>query len=299
LQGKKAGFGKVIKLIDSLVGELKTQQLDDEHKREYCLSQFDLSEDKKKAGERDIDNLEKDITDGEEAIKTTIAELDALEDGIRALDKSVADATEQRKEESSDYANLMAGNTAAVELMNMAKNRLNKFYNPKLASALQSSESPGPAPEGVKAYSKDAEGGGGVVALIDLLIKDLEKEITEAQFTEKDSQEDYERMMADASAKRAEDSKSITSKSVAKSDMAVALEENEAAKVSAKKNLMAVEEYLSNLHADCDWLIKYFDIRQEARTNEIDALSKAKAVLSGADFSLLQQQSKMSFLSRH
>lgn len=288
----------MIKLIDSLVGELKQEQLDDEHKKEYCESQFDLSEDKKKAVERDIDGLEKDIADGEEGIKTTIAELDALEDGIRALDKSVAEATEQRKEESSDYSTFMASNSAAVELLNMAKNRLNKFYNPKLASALQSSESPGPAPEAVKAYSKNTEGGNGVVAMIDLLIKDVEKELTEAEFTEKDSQEDYERMMADASAKRAEDAKSITDKNVAKSDMAVALEENKAAKESAAKTLMATEEYISNLHADCDWLIKYFDIRKEARTGEIDALGKAKAVLSGADYSLLQKQSKMSFLRR-
>jgi len=298
LHGKKAGFGKIIKLIDSLVGELKTEQIDDENKKEYCESQFDLTEDKKKAVERDIDGLEKDIADGEEGIKTTIAELDALEDGIRALDKSVAEATEQRQEESSDYSTSMASNSAAVELLNMAKNRLNKFYNPKLASVLQSSESPGPAPEGVKAYSKNTEGGNGVIAMIDLLIKDVEKELTEAEFTEKDSQEDYERMMADASAKRAEDSKSITDKAVAKSDMAVALEENKEAKESAKKTLMATEMYISNLHADCDWLIKYFDIRKEARTGEIDALSKAKAVLSGADYSLLQKQSKMSFLSR-
>merc|ERR1719223_943042 len=119
LHGKKTGFGKVIKLIDSLVGELKTEQVDDENKKEYCLSQFDLTEDKKKAVERDINGLEKDITDAEEGIKTTIAELDALEDGIRELDKSVAEATEQRKEESSDYSNLMASNTAAVELLKL------------------------------------------------------------------------------------------------------------------------------------------------------------------------------------
>ncbi len=38
----------------------------------------------------------------------------------------------------------------------------------------------------------------------------------------------------------------------------------------------------------CDWLLKYYDVRKEARASEIDALGKAKAVLSGADYSLLQ-----------
>ena len=39
-------------------------------------------------------------------------------------------------------------------------------------------------------------------------------------------------------------------------------------------------------------LIQYFDVRKAARNSEIDALGKAKAVLSGADFSLVQTGSK-------
>ena len=60
---------------------------------------------------------------------------------------------------------------------------------------------------------------------------------------------------------------------------------------------MATEEYISQLHAEYDWLIQYFDVRMEARTGEIDALGKAKAVLSGADFALVQTNS-VKFLKR-
>merc|ERR1712174_176960 len=53
LTGKKAGasggFDKVIEMIDNMVGILKTEQDDDDHKKEYCASQFDTSDDKKKA----------------------------------------------------------------------------------------------------------------------------------------------------------------------------------------------------------------------------------------------------------
>merc|ERR1719329_575662 len=82
LHGKKIGFGQVIKMIDDLVTELKKEQQDDDNKKEYCDEQFDLADDKKKVEEK----------------------IDALEDGIRALDKSVAEATEQRKEENEDYS---------------------------------------------------------------------------------------------------------------------------------------------------------------------------------------------------
>merc|ERR1719240_601577 len=65
-------------------------------------------------------------------VATLASEIEALTEGIKALDKEVASATEQRKDENSDYTSSLAANTAAVELIKFAKNRMNKFYNPKL-----------------------------------------------------------------------------------------------------------------------------------------------------------------------
>jgi len=49
----------------------------------------------------------------------------------QALDKSVAEATENRKAENAEYKELMTTDTTAKEILGFAKNRLNKFYNPK------------------------------------------------------------------------------------------------------------------------------------------------------------------------
>jgi len=135
LQGKKVNFDKVIKMIDEMVAVLKTEQQDDNDKKEYCDMQFDLADDKKKGLERSVSLLEKAIAKGKEAIKALAEEIKALEEGIAALDKSVAEATEQRKEENKEYTELMANDAAAKELLGFARNRLNKFYNPKLYKA--------------------------------------------------------------------------------------------------------------------------------------------------------------------
>ena len=76
--------------------------------------------------------METAIVNSKEGITTTTGEIDALEDGIKALDKEVAEATENRKDENKEYTELMAADAAAKELIEFAKNRLNKFYNPKL-----------------------------------------------------------------------------------------------------------------------------------------------------------------------
>lgn len=246
-------------------------------------------DDKKKAVSQELADLETAIADAKEQIPVTVGEIDGLDDGIRALDKQVTEATEQRKEESSDYTNLMAGNTGAKEILEFAKNRLNKFYNPKLyKEPALVEEEPAPAPEGVKAYKKSGEESNGVIAMIDLLIKDLDKEMTEAEFKEKDAQEDYEAMLQDAATKRAEDSKTMTDKEGNLAELKSSLQESTETQKTTTKELMAVDKALSNLHGECDFLMKYFDMRAEARTNEIDAMKKCKAVLSGADYSLVQ-----------
>merc|ERR1719379_2818873 len=325
LKGKKIGFEKVIKLIDDMVATLKKEQVDDDNKKEYCDVTFDESDDKKKELERAIADLETSIAKDEDAIVTVKEEIEALEDGIKALDKAVAEATEQRKEENEDFTELMAQDSAAKELILMAKNRMNKFYNPKMYKAppkrelseedritlnmggtlaptnapggiagtgvtALAQEAPPPPPESFGPYAKKSEESSGVLTMMDMLIKDLDKEMTVAQAEEKDAQEDYEKMMADSAEKRAEDSKTLTEREGALADLEAESASLKESKAGADKELGALLEYISSLHAECDWLLKFFDARKEARASEIDALGRAKAVLSGADYSLLQRR---------
>merc|ERR1719325_272995 len=135
LEGKKIGFDKIIKMIDDVIASLKIEQADDDAKKEYCAKEFDAADDKKKGLERTHADLETAIENAKEDIAKLAEEIDVLTAAIKELDKTVMEATEQRKEENEDFKQLMASDTAAKELMKFAKNRLNKFYNPKLYKA--------------------------------------------------------------------------------------------------------------------------------------------------------------------
>jgi len=318
LSGKKVGFDKVIKMIDNMVANLKQEQIDDDKKKEYCDAQIDESDDKKKSLAKSISDSELAIEELEASIATLKDEIKALQAGIKALDKSVAEATEQRKAEHEDYKELMASDAAAKDLLAWAKNRLNKFYNKSLykpapkrelseqgsAALVQVSShhtnkaAPPPAPETFDGYHKKTEESAGVMAMIDLLVKDLDKEMTEADVTEKDTQKEYEKLMADAAAKRADDTKSITTKTTNKAAEEEALQSEKDSKAEAGKQLMATLGFIKSLHSECDWLLKYFDVRKTARASEMEALTQAKAVLSGADFSLMQKTMSNSFLAQ-
>merc|ERR1712060_278034 len=118
---------------------------------------------------------------------------------------------------------------------------------------------------------------------------DLDTEMTEAETDEKESQKDYESMMAESAKKRAEDSKSLADKEKLKADLEMDLSELKRTKLSTFKELQATMKYIASLHAECDWLMQFFEVRKEARNGEIKSLTDAKAVLSGASYSLLEQ----------
>merc|ERR1740117_1537220 len=316
---------KVIKMVDDMVVLLGKEQVDDEDKKEMCEKQLDKAEDDLKVTETAISDLEKELEDTKEEVATLTDEIAALTQGIKDLDKQVAEATVNRKEENEDYTVLMASNTAAVELIGMAKNRMQKFYNPSMYKAppkrelteeervtlnmggtLAPTDAPGgiagtgvsvgfvqahnngappPPPETFGAYSKKSEESNGVMSMMDAMIADLEKELQEAEFEEKDSQAEYEQMMKDGAQKRTQDSKSITDNEGTKADDEAAIQSMTEERTAKMKEAMATVDVIQGLHADCDWLLKNFDVRKEARSGEVDALKKAKAVLSGADFS--------------
>jgi len=322
LRGGKVGFGKIIKMIDALLVQLKNEQVEDDAKKQYCETKFDELDDRKKGLQQDVSDLETAIEDAKESISTLKVEIEALDDGIRALDKEVEEATETRKKEHDDFSETLASNSAAVDLLKFAKNRLNKFYNPTqykpppkrelsedeqitlnmggtLApteapggiagtgiSALQDGAAPPPPPAADLGYKKKGEESSGVIRLIDMIIADVEKENQVMELEEKDAQKDYERLMDMSGKKRAEDSKSMTDKQGALAETEEELVTSKDGLKNKNHELMNTDKLISELHSECDWLLKYFDVRKEARVGEMEAMGKARDVLNGADYSL-------------
>jgi len=322
-------------MIDDMVKLLKDEQVADDDKKHYCAAQFDNTDDKKKSLERKLSQVTTSLATTQDGIATLTEEIAALEADIKALDKEVAEATAQRQEENKAFTEMIASDSAAKELLGIAKNRLNQFYNPKLFKAAPKVElsaeerilvsqggtaSPTPAPGGIAgtgvavmaqvsahsqdevapppppatwdAYATKSGESTGVIAMIDLLVKDLTKEMTEGKTAEADSQADYETMMRDSAEKRVTDTQTLADKQGAKAGLEADLAAQQDEHAATTSELAATLEYIASLHAECDWLLKYFDVRKEARAGEIDSLVSAKAVLSGADYSLLQQKAR-------
>merc|ERR1711956_50870 len=191
LSSKGGGhFDKIVTMIDEMVTLLMEEQVEDDVKKAWCEKAIDKTEDEQKTLERKVSDLVKAQDEGKDTLATLTDEIEALADGIKDLDKQVAEANEQRHEENTEYKESMSANVAAKKLLELAKDRLAQFYTPKLAKGASSladvmmhtasMAAPPPPPETWGAYKKKTEESGGVVMMSTIMISDVDKELVES-----------------------------------------------------------------------------------------------------------------------
>merc|ERR1719281_1951942 len=305
LKLKSGAFEEVKKMIDDMVVLLGKQQKEDEKQKAYCEDEFEKAEDEEAAAKTKLAQTDATLAELTDKIGTLMEEISGLEAAIAALDKEVADATEQRKEEHASYVEQMQMNEAAMGLVEKAKNRMQKFYNPTLYKAPPKTENtmeekiiiagtfaqvrmhvaPPPAPEMPSGPLQKNAKSAGVLGMMDTIIKDLADDMKDMEYEEKTAQKDYAELMADSQATRAGDTKSLTTKEANKAQAESALMTTKEIRSATATDLKQIGTVIADLHAACDFIMQNFDLRKEARTNEIEGLKNAKAVLAGASFS--------------
>mmetsp|Transcript_166677 Transcript_166677/g.319974 ORF Transcript_166677/g.319974 Transcript_166677/m.319974 type:complete len:709 (+) Transcript_166677:127-2253(+) len=318
LRGRKIGFDQVIASMDKMVTQLHKEQKDEDEKKAYCESELAKTEEELKLATQNKEDMEKVIAEGADELKAIAADMQKLALGIKELDGEVAKATLQRKEEHSASVNALAENNGAKNLIEMAIKRLKKFYEPPAEAFIEKEEdestiaadsNDGEAADGdssnnipafvqVRQFGLDEDseqsrqqppdlsyeknqGSGGVIGMLEMLKADIEKTIQELRHDEKQSQEDYEAFMKDSTEKRALDSKALADKEGAKANKEEEVQVSKTKHKGLLKEEQQTEKSLFELHADCDFLLKTYEVEKKARADEVDALEKAKSVLSG------------------
>jgi len=226
------------------------------------------------------------------------AQIDQLTNDIAKLNSEIADmqtqlkrAGEDREKENKDFQTTVADQRETQKLLTQALNVLKGFYDKKdKGTALVQQEPAGPPPPpGFKAYEKQS-GSGGVMSMLEQIISDAKRLEADAIKAETDAQKAYEEFVKDTNNSIDTKNRDITNKSeekaTAEQDKTAALEDKDTA-TSEKTQL---QNEATDLHSSCDFVLKNFDIRQEARDQEVEALRQAKAILSGAKFGAFLQK---------
>merc|ERR1719235_1233075 len=130
LKAKKVDFSKVLAMIEGMVEVLHTEQKDDDTQKAFCDEDIEKSTREKKDTEEAVAASQAFIEETTAESAATAEEIVSLQKEIKDLDKAVAEATEQRKEEHAEFLVFQQQSNAALQLIDKAKNRLMKFYKP-------------------------------------------------------------------------------------------------------------------------------------------------------------------------
>jgi len=267
-------FTKVKASIDEMITALKKTQADEVKQKDFCNKEFHENEMKTTDKNNEKEDLKQALSDLETAKGTLADEIQALKDQIAETHTQMKRAVEIRLAENTEFQMTITDQKATQEILAKALDRLKAFY--AKGSFLQlgrKNVQPG--------YKKNA-GSSSVMTMIDHIIEESKAEEQDAIKAENDANAAYAEFNADASAAVEAMSKSM----VNKAEELAKVDENHAKSTSSLRateaDLLSLLKYVTELHTSCDFLIRYFDVRQTKRSEEIEALQQAKAIFSGA-----------------
>jgi len=282
-QVKLDAFTRVKKAIDDMIAQLLKEKEDEIKHKDFCVDELNKNRLETEKKEREKSDLEAKIEDLKMTIETLTKEIQALKDEIAEMQLQLKRAGEDREKENKEFQQTVADQRATQKLVQAALVVLKGFY--EKAALLQTKWEPAgpPPPPGFKEYKKN-ESAGGVMGLMEQIIKDAKAMEAEAIGDEEEATKAYAEFVTGTNASIEEASKSIVEKSQEKAQAEIDLTDAEAALASVMTELEELADFKQQVHASCDFVLKNFEIRQTARDEEIEALKQAKAILSGANF---------------
>jgi hypothetical protein len=290
---KLDAFTVVTGEIDKMVGALKKEMAEESEHRDFCNDEISKNEASQKATEDTLADLEAELESLDADIDTLKKEIKTLTEQSTEMKVQIKKASEDRESENQVFQQTVADQRATKALLTRALHRLEEVYadkeetttttpNPMAGGAGQYISLLQKQPAAPK-YEKN-ENSGGVMGMLQGIIGDAERVESESVAAEQDAQAAYQSFVADTSK-----ALNAATRSISKKEEELA--SKEAARVSAASSNKAKEvefiglkKYNSELHSSCDYVVKNYSIRQEARGQEIDALGQAKAILQGATF---------------
>jgi len=282
-------FTKVKELIDKMVAEMQTQQKDEITHRDNCIDSLNTNTRETTAGYDRKAGLETKKADLAQSIKTLTENIEASTQAIAESKIQMQRRTDTREKENFDYQTTVQDQRLTQMILQKAIDRMSQVYallqsRKPGAPHIQTSAThtdPGNGPARFQENAAKHAGGKRVLAMLEGVMQDSKQTEDDAINAEDSAQNAYENFMKDSNKMIVSTTRMINdmtgAKAKARSDLTMAKTDF----TQTMSELEGLNNEAGDLHKSCDYLLKNFDLRQQARAAEIDALNEAKNILSG------------------
>lgn len=282
-------FTRVKEAIDSMVADLKKEQEEEVKTKAYCVKEFDMNAKETYAKEQEKKDLESTLALLAATIEKLTSDIESATTQIADAKLEITKASEAREKANAEFQTIVADQRATQGILTKALARLEAFYK---ASALQKEAEPTllqkakraklgqTPPVKFSAYKKNF-GSTSVLGFLEQIVEDSKALEAEAVAGEKKAQANYETFVTGSNKLITSLEEEVSDKTKLVASGKVDTEDAKNDHASAVAAIESLEKSLAYLHKECDFLIKNFSARQKARLEEIEAILKAKAILSG------------------
>jgi len=304
-------FAKVKTMIKDMIKKLYAEANTDAKKEGFCDTEVGQSKITRAKLTEQVDRLKAEVSEMETTIAMLSEDTSTLSQEIADLVASMAEATELRKKEKSQNAATVEDAKAAAKAVTAALAVLKDFYakastatglvqmdskaeqpvqmgtdewdslaNPNFKGVVDKGHKKGMQTFG-EVYKGQQEEAGGVLAMIEVILSDLNVLKAETEAAESAAAKEYASFMTESKRAKAQKSKSVELKGSDSTETKSQLQDTIADLKATEDQLLAAERYYSNLEPQCFDKGMTFDERTAARQSEIQSLKEALALLNG------------------
>merc|ERR550537_981361 len=249
----------------AMITVLRNEEKDDNEHRDYCQKENSNAASKTEALEYDMTELGNKIARLENKVSEVEASKTKVQTDMAEMEKTMKEALEQRNNEPSAFRRAMSDDLESVGLIRQAIAALAPKYGAGQASLVavkKGAQKDAPADSPPETWGKSYEGrkseGTGIIAILNMIAEDLQKDVTNAKKVEAEQMAELEQQIADLN------------EEIAQTDRARMQKESLGNETS---------DYVNDLAKSCDWILAQFDSRREQRKDELNGLQNAKSIL--------------------
>jgi peptidoglycan hydrolase CwlO-like protein len=283
-------FDKVITMIDTMIALLRKEEQSDIEHRDRCENSQNANKNEIADLNHDIDKAEASLKRMENQKKELEEEIAKMESDINATKGDMAELLDFRNKEVAEFRETLKTDSDAIVLLKKAIVALSEYYKrndlpiPELLQRQdpEYTHDPDKAPE-LKFKSADSRKGetGGILAILEMLVEDLEKEMKEGRADDADAQDKYLKQNGALQDSLDSQEETLINLETQLADLEEKMRSYEKYKDEKGADKDAEEDAKKSLYSDCSWVKTHFESRRDKRKTEIQGLVDAKAFLAG------------------
>jgi len=285
----------VVKSLDSMIAMFRKEGMEDIAHRDRCQNAEGKNKNDMEDAVHEIVKSKKAIARMENQVKSLKTNINDLESDIAESEKEMSTQLDLRNKEVADFKQSLKDDVDAIQILSETIDVLSKFYKKnKIPISLQQNADP------EREYTKDPDkapdttwkGGGyggrkgettGILAIIRMLIEDLQHEMTNARKEDAEAEVSFEKGRAAAQEMLDAQVAKKTSKEEKLAELEETIYDTQEHQSQSASDLEGEKDFKGSLMKDCAWVESHFRTRAGKREAEIEGLQEAKGYLAGVE----------------